>query len=86
MNEPKYGYEPEYKFELSKDELKYFTSKTRRSARQTQYLFQLVDGDLDKLKFLEEQIKNLFLYYSPLTKEKVDEILKMTPKTKYFKF
>jgi hypothetical protein len=80
----KYAKTEEYKYKIDDEKLKWITSKTNRSNGQTNFLFQLVDGDFEKLKKLEEQIKNCFYFVCPTNKETVDEIFKMKPKNKYF--
>jgi hypothetical protein len=73
------------KYTLDKERLNWLSDRTNRSNGQTQFLFQLVDGDFEKLKELEVQIKNCFLFYCPGDKECVEEVMKMTPKSDYFK-
>ena len=51
--ELKYGDGKTYNHKLDDEQLKSLISKTYRSKTQTQFLFNLVDGDLDKLKELE---------------------------------
>jgi len=75
-----------YKYFLTPEQLEFLTSKTNRSVGQTQYLFQLVDGNFEKLKQLESQIKNCFVQYCPGDKEEVTKVLGMTPRSNYFSF
>lgn len=70
---------------LNDNDLEFLVTKTQRSKTQTQFLFQLVDGDFEKLKQLECQIKNCFLFYCPGDKDEVEKVLKLTPKSNYFK-
>lgn len=81
-----YGQSNTYKYKLSEDDMKLITDKTRRSANQTQFLFQLVDGDIEKLKLLEEKIKNNHYSACPGDKETVNDILKEENKSNWFKF
>ena len=83
--ELKYGDSKTYKYQLDDDKVKSLTSKTNRSKAQTQFLFNLVDGDFDKLKELETQIKNCFVNYCPGSKDEVVKLLNMKPKSNYFK-
>ena len=71
--ELKYGYTITYKYELDKERLTRITDITNRSEGQTQFLFQLVDGDFEKLLLLEKQLKRLS--YCPGDKEEVDKIM-----------
>jgi len=65
---------------LDKEKLEWITDKTNRSLGQTQFLYKLVEGDFEKLKKLEMQIKNCYIFYCPSTKKEVEKILKMKPK------
>jgi hypothetical protein len=70
-----YGKKDTYKHELDKERLNQLTNATNRSNAQTQFLFQLCDGDFEKLKLLEYKLKNSCCFVCPDTKEEVDEIL-----------
>jgi hypothetical protein len=83
--ELKYGNTKSYKYTLNDDLLNFITSKTFRSKNQTIFLFQLVDGDFEKLKQLEMTIKNCHTY-TPGSKEDVEKVFKMKPKREWFKF
>lgn len=72
------------KHELDKERLDWLTDRTNRSNNQTQFLFNLLNGDYEKLLRLEEQVKNCFLFYCPGDLESVEEVLNMTPKDNYF--
>ena len=50
-----------------------FTDVTNRSKGQTNFLFDLCDGDFQKLVRLEEKIRNNFLGYCPDDKEEVEK-------------
>ncbi len=78
--ELKYGNKETYKYDLDKEELELLSNETKRSNSQTLFLFQLVEGDLEKLKQLEAQLKACFVFYCPDTKEEVKAVLKMDPK------
>jgi hypothetical protein len=82
--ELKYSDGRTYDHKLSDELLNQVISKTYRSKNQTQFLFQLVDGDFEKLKQLEKQIKNCFIGYCPGTKCDVNRILRMEPKKEWF--
>lgn len=75
----KYGQTETYKHELTKEQMDWIISRTNRSRGQTQFLFQLVDGDFENLKKLEMQISNCF-YPCPGDKEEVDKLMKIKPK------
>lgn len=76
-NMVKYGDSSTYSCKLDDEKLKWLVSKTNRSVNQTQFLFNLVDGDFSKLKRLEEKIKNTFYGGCPSTKDEVDGIMAM---------
>jgi hypothetical protein len=82
--ELKYGITSTYKHKLDEERMAWLTNRTRRSVGQTLFLFQLVDGDFEKLKRLETQIKNCHFSGSPIDKETVDEVLSMQPKSVWF--
>jgi len=71
--ELKYGYKETYKFELTKEQL-FVLSKYNRSTSQSQFLYQLVNGDFEKLKQLEDKIKSLHLSYCPSTQSEVEDV------------
>lgn len=81
LKKPMNNIELQYDF---KQGIEWISSVTNRSIAQTQFLLHLVDDDLDKLKLLEIQIKNCLCFYCPSTKEEIDEIMKLTPKTHWF--
>jgi hypothetical protein len=83
--ELEYGNTKTYLYDLDKDLLENLTKRTNRSKSQTQFLFQLVDGDFEKLKELEVKMKNCFFTGCPADKNAVEEVMKMTEKTDYFK-
>jgi hypothetical protein len=82
--ETKYGDSNSYEYLLDKERLGWLTNKTNRSNGQTQFLFQLVEGDFEKLKKLEVQLKNCFCYYCPGDKQEVENVLNREVKSKYF--
>lgn len=82
----KYGQSSTYLFELDKERLEWLSGKVNRSKSQTQFLFQLVEGDFEKLKDLEVQIKNCFVDYCPASVEDVERIMSLTPKSNWFTF
>jgi len=83
--EPKYCQKSTYSYELDKERLDWLTDKTNRSRQQTQFLFQLVDGDFDKLQKLEVQIKNCHYNSCPADRESVECVLNLVPKSNFFK-
>lgn len=84
--ELKYGITETYKYKLDNNCLDWLTIKTNRAKHQTQFLFNLVDGDFEKLKKLEIQIKNCFVHYCPASVEEVKKIMNMKTKSEYFSF
>ena len=66
-------------YKLDKEQLDFLTKRTNRSVNQTQFLYQLVDGDFEKLKQLEMQLKNCFCFFCPADKESVEEVMNMKP-------
>jgi len=74
------------KHKLDSDRLIALIAKSNRAEAQTQFLFNLLDGDFNKLCELEEKIKNNFLFFCPDSKEEVNKILKMGYGSHYFKF
>jgi len=82
--ELKYGNTKTYKYELDKERLNWLTDKTNRSNTQTLFLFQLVDGDFEKLKDVEMQIKNCFYFACPSDKDELNELMSLQPKSTYF--
>ena len=63
----------EYKYTLDKQILDELTSITNRSNNQTLFLFQLVDGDINKLKQLELNLKVAMIMYCPTDKEFINK-------------
>jgi len=55
-----------------------------RSVQQTNFLFELLGNDFQKLIDLELKIKNNFIYYCPDDLNEVDFIMKLTDKSDYF--
>ena len=82
--ELKYGNTKTYKYELDKERLNWLTDKTNRSNSQTLFLFQLVDGDFEKLKEVEMQIKNCFYFACPSDKDELNKLMSMQQKSTYF--
>jgi hypothetical protein len=69
---------------MNNDLLDRFTDVTNRSKGQTNFLFDLCDGDFQKLVLLEEKIKNNFLSYCPDDKEEVEKILAMEDESGWY--
>lgn len=82
--ELKYGLTQTYKFKLSEEQLNLLVDKTNRSKDQTQFLFNLVDGDFERLKELETKLKNCFYAGCPTDKETVNHIMNMQLKNEWF--
>jgi len=56
-----------------------------RSVQQTNFLFELMDNDFQKLIDLELKIKNNFIHYCPSNLNEVDSIMKIDNKSDWFK-
>ena len=69
---------------MNPDLLDRLTDATNRSKGQTNFLYDLCDGDLEKLLRLEEKIRNNFLSYCPDDKEEVEKILAMEDESGWF--
>lgn len=82
--ELKYGVTSTYPFELDKESGEWLSKRVNRSRMQVDFLFQLCGGDFEKLKRLEAQIKNNFIYYCPSNVEEVERILNLTPAKVWF--
>lgn len=63
--------------------LEKLTNKTNRSKGQTQFLYNLVDGDFCRLIELEEKLTNNYIGWCPGDKESVEEVLDMENKGKF---
>ena len=61
-------------------ELMELTLETNRSFDQTMKMY-LVAGNMERLRKVENKIKTNFLFYAPLTKEAVEEVLAMSDET-----
>jgi hypothetical protein len=70
---------------LDKERMEWLTNLTNRHPRQTQFLYELLDGDFEKLKALELQLANCMVSYCPGDLEAVEEVMKMKPKYKLLK-
>ena len=73
----------EQKYALSKERLDWLSAKVNRSKHQTDFLFNLVDGDFKKLLQLEMQLYNCYVGYCPGDKEDVEEVMKLVPKKQH---
>jgi len=62
---------------LDDKRLKYLTDRTNRGNGQTQFLYDLLNGDFENLKALENKIRNCFLFYCPGNKEEIMKIMVM---------
>lgn len=69
---------------MEPDLLVRFINETKRSKAQTNYLFDLCDGDFQKLVKLEEKIKNNFIGYCPSSKKEIEKILNMDDESGWF--
>lgn len=73
----KYGRTETYKFNIEQSLLNRLSSSVNRHPSQVLFLIQLVDGNIQKYKFLELQIKRFFINYCPGDKKEVDKILNL---------
>ena len=69
---------------MNSDLLDRLIDATNRSKGQTNFLYDLCDGNLEKLLKLEEKIRNNFLSYCPDDKEEVEKILAMEDESGWF--
>lgn len=76
----------EFEHELDKETGKRFTRQANRSLRQSNELYSLLNGSLKGLIELELKIKNCFLHWCPSTVEEIESVMKMEPKSTWFKF
>ena len=65
------------KHKLDDDTLSELTDVTNRSKGQTQFLYNLLEGDLEKLKLLESQIKKHSCRYCPASLTEIDRVLSL---------
>lgn len=79
-----YGKSETYSFELDKERLDWLCAQTNRNKGQTQFLFQLVEGDFEKLKALEVQLKNSFVSYCPENTLEVAKCFAIKAKSNWF--
>jgi hypothetical protein len=70
---------------LDKEQVEWLINETNRSKNQTQELFELCDYDWEKLKKVEVQIKNCFIFYCPGDKKTIDYVLGLKPLIDSFK-
>lgn len=61
----------------NKELLEQFTSFTNRKLYQELFLFDLLDGDFNKLVLLEEKIHRCFIHYCPGDLEECEKVLNM---------
>jgi len=62
-------------YKLSDELLEYLTTNYNRSKNQLQFLYNLLDGDFDKLLLLEEKIKEKHINYCPGCIKEINNIL-----------
>ena len=70
---------------MRKEFLNRLTIATNRSIGQTQFLLELLNGDIFKLMELEEKLKNNFLFYCPGDEEECETVLSMDNDSEWFK-
>jgi len=63
------------KYKLDEERLNWLTELTNRSKGQTQFLFNLLEGDFEKLKQLEMKLKNCLCNYCPSDLEEVEKVM-----------
>ena len=61
----------------NKELLELFTDLTNRKMAQETFLFDLLDGDFDKLVLLEEKLHRNFVFYCPGDLEECEKVLDM---------
>jgi len=72
-NNVRYG--GKLKLKLTKQQFEKLNKKTMRSEYQTNFLYNLLDGNYDLLCSLEEKIRNHGINYCPSTIEEVKDII-----------
>lgn len=85
VKEVKYGVTSAYVFHLEKEKLDFIVERTNMHPMQVQFLFQLVGGNYERLKQLEEKLKNNFVPYCPSTVNEVERVLYAPNKSNWFK-
>jgi hypothetical protein len=65
------------KYEMEKGLLERFTDATNRSKGQTSFLYDLLEGNFEKLVELEEKLKNNHCSYCPADRGEVEKVLAM---------
>lgn len=68
----------EDKYELDETRLNFLTQTFNRSKNQTLFLYNLLEGDFDKLLVLEYKIKRNFINYCPINNLQVNNILNLS--------
>ena len=63
------------KYKLKKEKLEEVQKISNRSTNQTQFLFNLLKGNYERLLKLEKKIKEKFISYCPDNEKEVIEIL-----------
>ncbi len=69
---------------LTINQLNWLTHLTQRSFEQTQFLFELCDGNFLRLCQLEEKIKNIHSTKCPVNKAEIEAILAIENHNNWF--
>jgi len=69
---------------LTRDQLDWLTQLTNRSSEQTQFLFELCEGNFLRLCSLEEKIKSNHSTQCPKNKAQIESILGSKTKDNWF--
>lgn len=77
--------ENKYQYTLNPLLLDDISTRTNRSIGQTNFLFNLLNGDLKKYLELESKIKDNFISYCPSTTEEIEYVLSLPMKNRWYK-
>lgn len=70
-----YGKTNTYKYEIDEEKLKSLVKVTNRRKTQTNFLFQVVNGDFEKLVKFEKAVKVLSISYCPGDEKTLNSVL-----------
>lgn len=85
MDNYKIKYGSTLKYSLDAETITYLVYHTNNSHYQLNWMYNLVNGNIDKLKLLIYKIKNNFIYYVPSDVKEVNHILSLNSK-EWFKW
>ena len=83
MNQIQYGKLETYEYTIEKVELEKIAVKYNRSTHQLLFLFQIVEGDIERLEILLISMKKHSICYCPSTKADVHILIMLDLYKKY---